>query len=85
VKDIPWKEAVALNKKMEEKIEKEFMKNFGMLDIDGEDEDYDDMFASMFGKKGKSGASMENMFMEMMLGGMPSMSKGSTKRKNNKK
>jgi hypothetical protein len=55
-KEVKWKEAIEINKRLEKKMEDQFMKmtmgGFG-FDMDDEEEDFD--FDSMFkGKKGKS-------------------------------
>ncbi len=54
------------------------MKNFS--NPFGEDGDEEEIFSSMFGNKGGAG-SMEDMLMEMMMGGMPGGSKKTNKRK----
>lgn len=80
-KEVKWKEAIEINKRLEKKMEDQFMKmtmgGFG-FDMDDEEEDFD--FDSMFkGKKGKSKGKgkdnfgMEEMLMEMMMGGKPGM------------
>ncbi len=86
-KEVSWKDAVEANKRIEKKMEDEFMKmtgGFAGFD-DGGDDDFD--FSSMFkgpkgkstgkGKgKGKDSFGMEEMLMEMMMGGMPGMGAG---------
>lgn len=75
--DVPWKEAISTNKKIENKLEKEFMKTFSMP---MDDMDEEEIFSSFLGQKGNSG-SMEEIFMEMMMNG----SGGKSKSKKTKK
>jgi hypothetical protein len=76
VKECTWKEAIDINKKLEKKIEKEFMEGMGGMQFDDFDDmgmgdvDFDKMFTGK-GKKGNSGMKdFEKIMMDMLTMGM---------------
>lgn len=80
IKECTWKEAIEINKKMEEQFEDEFMKGMGMDDMNdlGMDMNFDKMFS---GKGNKGMKDFEKMMMGMMFGGNSGPASGNKKKK----
>jgi hypothetical protein len=96
-KDVPWKEALKVNKQMEAKMEKEFMKQMGAMgmgmEMDSDEDDYEEYTKSNKKSKAKGNSNsdakmmkdFEKMMMDMLINPGAGMSAGGAGKRKKKK